>query len=147
MPGDVPNELNLAIEPPTEKEKNVCGPYDKVTPVTHPNIGGYFEPWMDMWINFWDLTKDRVNWVSLDELTADSDWTLPDWQIPINKNAPYTPEKVRPLTSYDNTEKVQNPCKMKNIGDTTIQEDSQADAQNKIVLFHKMDRVPCVWIS
>lgn len=143
-PSDMLNELNLAIEPLTEKEKNMYGPYDKVTPVTHTNIGGYLKPWMDMWLNFWDSTKDRINWVSLDELMADSDWTLPDWQVPINKNAPYTPEKIRPLTSYDDTEKVQNPCKVENIGDTTIQEGLQTSVQNKIVVFHNGQGPMCL---
>lgn len=61
-----------------------------------------------MWIEFWDNTTDNIEWVSLDEFMADSDWVLPPWQIPINKNAPYTPEKMRLLVSYEDEEKVQN---------------------------------------
>lgn len=143
-PEDMANELGLAIEPLTAKEKEIYGPYARVTPVTHTNIGGYLKPWMDMWINFWDSTKDKISWVSLDDLMAKSDWTLPEWQVPINKNAPYTPEKIRPLTSYDDTEKVQNPCKVENIGDKTIQENSQASAQNKIAVFHNGQGSMCL---
>lgn len=143
-PEDMSKELNLAIEPLTEKERKTYGPYDKVTPVTHTNIGGYLKPWMDMWLTFWDSTKDKVNWVGLDELMAQPDWTLPDWQVPINKNAPYTPEKIRPITSYDDIEKVQNPCKVEEIGDKTIKESSQVDTLNKIVAFHNGQGPMCL---
>ncbi len=144
-PEDMLKELMWAIEPLTEKEKATYGLYNRVTPVTHTNIGGYLEPWMNMWINFWDTTKDRVEWVSLDKFMADTDWTLPDWQIPINKNAPYTPEKIRPLTSYDDTQKVQNPCEVEDIGGTKETEDSQqVDAQDKMVVFHNGQGPMCL---
>jgi hypothetical protein len=143
-PGDMLNELMLAINPLTEKEKAIYGPYTRVTPVTHTNIGGYLKPWMDMWINFWDSTKDKIEWVSLDDLMQEPDWILPDWQVPINKNAPYTPEKIRPITSYDDTEKVTNPCKVEDISDETIKESSQSDAQDKIVVFHNGQGPMCL---
>ena len=71
----------------------------------------------------------------LDEFMADADWTLPDWQVPINKNAPYTPETIRPLTPYEEVEKVQNPCRIEDLSEGTGS-DSQVDASNKIVMFH-----------
>ena len=143
-PDDMLKELNLAIEPLTEKEKKTYGSYDKVTPVTHTNIGGYLKPWMDMWISFWDSTKNKVNWVNLDEFMQKSDWTLPDWQVPINKNAPYTPEKIRPITSYDDTEKVQNPCRVENIEGKSTESSLQSNVQNKIVVFHNGQGSMCL---
>ena len=69
-----------------------------------------------MWISFWDTITDKIEWVDLDTFMADADWTLPDWQVPINKNTPYTPEKIRPLIPYEDVEKVQNPCRVEDIG-------------------------------
>jgi len=109
-PNDMMEELMRAIEPLTSKEQARYGLNHKITPVSHTNIGGYLKPWMDMWTKFWDTTKDKIEWVSLDEFMAQSDWELPEWQVPINKNAPYTPEKIRPLVPYEEVEKVQNPC-------------------------------------
>jgi len=111
-PNDMMEELMRAIEPLTSKEQVRYGLNHKITPVSHTNIGGYLKPWNDMWINFWDTTKDKIEWVNLDKFMADADWTLPLWQIPINKNNPYTPEKIRPLVPYEEIEKVQNPCKI-----------------------------------
>ena len=111
-PNDMMEELMRAIEPLTPKEQVRYGLNHKITPVSHTNIGGYLKLWNDMWINFWDTTKDKIDWVNLDEFMADADWTLPLWQIPINKNNPYTPEKIRPLVPYEEIEKVQNPCKI-----------------------------------
>ncbi len=109
-PGDMRAELDRAFEPLTSKEKARYGSNHKVTPVSHTWIGGYLKPWNDMWLNFWDESKENVNWVSLDEFMSDSDWVLPLWQIPINKNAPYTPEKMKPLVSFEDEEKIQNVC-------------------------------------
>lgn len=111
-PDDMKAEIMRAIQPLTKKEKERYGAYQRVTPVSHTNIGGYLKPWMDMWINVWDTTKDSVEWVDLDTFMKDSDWTVPSWQLPINKNAPYTPEKIRPITPYDEVEKVSNPCRV-----------------------------------
>ena len=142
-PNDMMEELTRAIEPLTSKEQARYGPYHKITPTTHTNIGGYLKPWMDMWINFWDTTKDKIRWVNLDEFMADVDWVLPLWQIPINKNNPYTPEKIRPVTSYEETEKVQNPCLVEDIGKSESERKEQVSKTekkysvgNKIIMFH-----------
>jgi hypothetical protein len=141
-PNDMQDELMRAIEPLTPKEQARFGMYNKITPTTHTNIGGYLKPWMDMWINFWDTTKDNVEWVDLDTFMNDSDFNLPLWQIPINKNNPYTSEKIRPVTSYNETEKVSNPCKIENIGQTNVTETpeielpKQYSVGNKIIVFH-----------
>ncbi len=138
-PNDMLAELMRAIEPLSDKEKERYGPNHKVTPVTHTNIGGYLKPWTDMWINFWDSTENKIEWVDLDTFMASSDWTLPDWQIPINKNAPYTPEKIRPLIPYEEVEKVQNPCKVENIGENGLGEfekNEQTNTESKIIMFH-----------
>ncbi len=146
-PEDMLRELIWAIQPSTEKEKATYGPYNKVTPVTHTNIGGYLEPWMNMWINFWDSTTDKIRWNRLDDFMAESDWVLPDWQVPINKNAPYTPEKIRPIISYDETNKVINPCKVEDLGtnqETDNSSGKQVDTQNKLVVFHNGQGSMCL---
>ena len=111
-PEDMKAELMRSIESLTNKEKERYGQYQRVTPVSHTNIGGYLKPWMNMWVDFWDTTKDKVEWVDLDTFMENYDWILPEWQLPINKNAPYTPEKIRPLTPYEEIEKVSNPCRV-----------------------------------
>ena len=107
-PKDMKEELMRAIEPLTAKEKARFGEYHRVTPVSHTYIGGYLKSWNDMWLDFWDTTN--VKWVSLDEFMAKPDWVIPLWQIPTNKNNPYTEEKIRPLVPYDEEEKVINIC-------------------------------------
>ena len=82
--------------------------HDKITPVSHTSIGGNLEPWYNMWINFWN--NKRVKWVSLDEFMSEIDYTLPLWQIPINRNAPYTSEKIKPIVSYEDEQKVGYIC-------------------------------------
>jgi hypothetical protein len=123
-PDDMLAELMRAIEPLTSKEQERYGQYHRVTPVTHTNIGGYLKPWTDMWINFWDSTQDQIEWVSLDEFMAKPDWILPDWQVPINKNAPYTPEKIRPLMPYEEVEKVENPCRVEDLRGSSFDQSS-----------------------
>lgn len=145
-PDDMLEELMRAIEPLTPKEQARFGQYNKITPTTHTNIGGYLKPWMNMWTNFWDTTTDDIEWVDLDTFMNKSDFDLPLWQIPINKNNPYTSEKIRPVTSYGETEKVSNPCKIENIGRTDIVNDSTEEVEiesekkysvgNKIIVFH-----------
>lgn len=75
--------------------------------VSHTYIGGYKEQWNNMWIEFWD--NNEVDWVDLDTISS-VDKNLPIWQIPVNQNAPYTPEKIRPLIPYEDEEDVKNPC-------------------------------------
>lgn len=147
QPSDMLAELMRAIEPLSDKEKARYGQYHKVTPVTHTNIGGYLKPWTDMWLNFWDTTANKIEWVNLDEFMVDTDWTLPDWQVPINKNAPYTPEKIRPLIPYEEVEKVQNPCKVEDISGNSIYEeenDREADIGNKLIIFHNGRGTMCL---
>jgi hypothetical protein len=139
MPEDMRAELDRAYIPLSDKEKERYGPYHKVTPVSHTWIGGKLEPWQDMWINFWDENKDKIEWVTLDELMNEADWTLPLWQLPINKNAPYTPEKIRPATPYKEVEKVQNPCAVQEISGKDEPLGTQTSTQpeeNKIIMFH-----------
>jgi hypothetical protein len=142
-PNDMMDELMRSIEPLTPKEQARYGSYLKVTPVSHTNIGGYLKPWMDMWLNFWDATKNKIEWVGLDEFMADADWTMSLWQIPLNKNNPYTPEKIRPVVSVEDIEKVFNPCKVEEIGDSNREESSSAPQKeerfsvgNKLMMFH-----------
>jgi hypothetical protein len=107
-PADMLAELNRSMEPLSEKEMEQFGPYHRITPTSHANIGGYLKPWNDMWLSFWDMAD--VRWVTLDEFMSQSDWAIPLWQIPINKNAPYTEEKIRPLIPYEEEEKVPVIC-------------------------------------
>lgn len=107
-PRDMRAELDRALEPLTEKEKQRYGRCHKITPVSHTWIGGYLKPWNDMWVKFWDNTATDIEWIAMDEFMADPDWTLPLWQIPVNRNAPYTPEKMKPLVAYEDEKKVQD---------------------------------------
>lgn len=146
-PNEMLAELMRAIEPLTDKEKARYGLNHKVTPVTHTNIGGYLRPWTEMWINFWDSTTDKVEWVDLDAFMAETDWMLPDWQVPINKNAPYTPEKIRPLTPYEEVEKVQNPCRVEELGENDLKKTEEkkiAGAGNKLIMFHNGNGSMCL---
>ena len=143
IPDDMMAELMRAIEPLTPKEQARYGANHKITAVSHTNIGGYLKPWMDMWLNFWDMTKGKIEWVGLDEFMSDADWVMPLWQIPLNKNNPYTPEKIRPTTSYEDVEKVFNPCKVEDIGNPNREESSPASqgeekfsVGNKLIMFH-----------
>jgi len=147
-PEDMMAELTRAIQPLTEKEKERYGPNHKITPVTHTNIGGYLKPWFQMWLEFFDQTKDQVDWVDLDTFMTDPDWTLPDWQVPINKNAPYTPEKIRPLTSYEEVEKVQNPCRVEDLSgiETKISpiEVEEEVLEGRLMMFHNGRGAMCL---
>ncbi len=107
-PNDMKEELMRAIEPLTPKEKTWLGQYSKVTPVSHTYIGGSLKQWNDMWIDFWDSAN--IKWVDLDDFMVKVDWTIPLWQIPTNKNNPYTEEKIRPLIPYEEEAKINNIC-------------------------------------
>jgi hypothetical protein len=60
--------------------------------------------------------------VDLDTLGS-VDKEMPMWQIPVNKNAPYTPEKIRPAVSYEDETNVTNPCQVEDLnnGDSGLQ--------------------------
>lgn len=156
-PADMRAELDRALEPLSDKEKVRFGPNHKITPVSHTWIGGYLKPWNDMWLNFWDSTADKIEWVNLDEFMAEADWVLPAWQIPVNKNAPYTPEKMRPLIPFELEDKVQNPCAVKDLSGTKVSNETKepvmvenpdiiekkiekpekiVPVENKILMFH-----------
>ncbi|MDD5535351.1 MAG: hypothetical protein PHY52_01540 [Candidatus Pacebacteria bacterium] len=150
-PDDMMQELMRAIEPLSSKEKERYGSYHKITPTSHTNIGGYFKPWMDMWIDFWDTTKDNIEWVDLDEFMAEADWEMPLWQIPLNKNNPYTPEKIRPVVSVEEMEKVFNPCRVEDIGsfnreevDPAIENEESFSVGNKLMMFHNGSGPMCL---
>ena len=150
-PDDMMQELMRAIEPLSLKEKERYGFYHKITPTSHANIGGYFKPWMDMWIDFWDTTKDNIEWVGLDEFMAEADWEMPLWQIPLNKNNPYTPEKIRPVVSVEEMEKVFNPCRVEDIGsfnreevDPAIENEESFSVGNKLMMFHNGSGPMCL---
>jgi len=143
-PNDMMAELTRAIEPLTSKEQARYGANHKITPVSHTNIGGYLKPWMDMWTNFWDTTEDKIEWADLDEFMAQSDWVLPEWQIPINKNAPYTPEKIRPLIPYEEVEKIQNPCAVEDIAEIESGEKKEDSVGDKMMMFHNGQGLMCL---
>ena len=137
-------ELGRATDPLSEKEEGRYGDVLRVTPASHTNIGGYLEPWMDMWTDFWE-TAD-VEWVDLDELVADVDWEIPMWQIPINKNAPYTPEKIRPLTPYEEVEKVVNPCAVINLPEAIfgVEGNTETELEEVLHIFHNNTGSMCL---
>ncbi len=111
----------------------------KFMAVSHTYIGGYKERWNDMWHRFWD--NYEVDWVDLDTLGS-IDKEMPMWQIPINKNAPYTPEKIRPAVSYEDETNVTNPCQVEDLnnGDSGITKSTD----NNVVVFHNGTGPMCV---
>jgi len=142
---DMLGELNRALEPLSEKEKARYGEVARITPVSHTRIGGYLKPWMDMWIEFWD--NSEVEWVDMDGLMAEVDWTMPLWQIPLNKNSPYTSDKMKQTVSYEDEEKVDNPCAVVDLGG----ESSVPVEEDKLVMFHNGKGPMCIealeWID
>jgi arsenate reductase-like glutaredoxin family protein len=139
-PNDMKEELERALQPLTQKEKARFGQYHKITPVSHTNIGGYLKQWNDMWLEFFD--NSEIEWVNLDEFMAKPDWTIPLWQIPINENNPYTEEKIKPLISYEDEEKVQNPCIVTDIKGN--EKANKTDNKKKIVVFHNGQGSMCL---
>jgi len=128
---------------------------DKFLATSHTYIGGYKARWNDMWHNFWD--NYEVDWVDLDTLgTVDKE--MPMWQIPINKNAPYTPEKIRPLIPYDEEENVVNPCLVEDLNSdlsssTDTSESSETNTEDNdeisvnadtVVIFHNNSGSMCL---
>src|SRR5690606_2584321 len=69
----------------------------------------------------------------------------PMWQIPINKNAPYTPEKIRPAIPYESEENVTNPCKVDDLNKGgTDSGTSNAVTKAKVVIFHNNTGPMCL---
>jgi hypothetical protein len=138
-------ELSRAMEPLTPKEKAWFGEHSRITPVSHTYIGGHLKSWNDMWLNFWDTAE--IEWQNLDEFMQQPDWEMPLWQIPVNRNNPYTEEKVRPLAPYDEAEKVQNPCAVINT-DNFSENDGNTSAEklprDRIVVFHNGEGPMCL---
>jgi len=112
--------------------------YDKLTPVSHTNIGGYLENWMDMWISYWD--ENEVEWISLNNMMESTDYTMPFYKIPQNRNAPYTPKMLEHVESDENIEGniVDNPCAIEDLpkveGESNIETDNYVG--EKLVMFH-----------
>lgn len=104
---------------------------EKFMAVSHTYIGGYKERWNAMWHRMWD--NYDVDWVDLDTLGS-VDKVLPMWQIPVNKNAPYTPEKIRPRLEYEEEENVVNPCKVEDLNENSTY--IPQDNSKRVVIFH-----------
>jgi hypothetical protein len=121
-----PEDMTTQFERAMEQEKFMG--------VSHTYIGGYKQRWNDMWHNFWD--NYDVDWVNLDTLGY-VDKEMPMWQIPVNKNAPYTPEKIRPAISYEDEVNITNPCLVEDLneGDMSLSTDKETN-QESVVVFH-----------
>lgn len=121
-----PEDMTTQFERAIEQEKFMG--------VSHTYIGGYKQRWNEMWHNFWD--NYDVDWVNLDTLGY-VDKEMPMWQIPVNKNAPYTPEKIRPAISYEDEANITNPCLVEDLneGDMEVPVDTGI-AQESVVVFH-----------
>ncbi len=113
---------------------------DKFIGTSHTYIGGYKERWNDMWHKFWD--EYEVDWVDLDTLGT-VDKQMPMWQIPINKNAPYTPEKIRPQIAYEDEANVTNPCQVEDLNDTDSSE-VIIDEETELTIFHNNQGPMCL---
>jgi len=103
---------------------------EKIMAVSHTYIGGYKERWNEMWHRLWG--NYNVEWVGLDTLGT-IDKTMPMWQIPVNKNAPYTPEKIRPKLEFQDEANVINPCKVEDLNEGTSYVPKKKD---RVVIFH-----------
>lgn len=103
----------------------------KFMAVSHTYIGGYKQRWNEMWHRMWDSYE--VDWVDLDTLGS-VDKEMPTWQIPVNKNAPYTPEKIRPKLEFENEENVTNPCRVEDLNEDSTY--VSRDKGKSMVIFH-----------
>lgn len=113
---------------------------EKFIGTSHTYIGGYKERWNSMWHNFWD--NYEVDWVDLDTLGT-VDKVMPMWQIPINKNAPYTPEKIRPQIAYEDEANITNPCKVEDLNDTNPSE-IVIESDEELTVFHNNQGSMCL---
>ncbi|MGI5898276.1 MAG: polysaccharide deacetylase family protein [Candidatus Dojkabacteria bacterium] len=112
---------------------------EKIMAVSHTYIGGYKERWNEMWHRLWD--NYNVEWVDLDTLGT-VDKTMPMWQIPVNKNAPYTPEKIRPKLEFQDEENVINPCKVEDLNEDSTYVPKEKN--NRVVVFHNNSGTMCM---
>jgi hypothetical protein len=132
--GGSPKEMTVQFERAIENEKFIG--------VSHTYIGGYKERWNNMWHNFWDSYE--VDWVDLDVLGS-VDKVMPMWQIPVNKNAPYTPEKIRPAVSYEDEKSILNPCLVEDLNEGDMVLDSEdGGEEDLVVLFHNNSGSMCL---
>ena len=104
---------------------------EKIMATSHTYIGGFKERWNDMWHRLWD--NYGVEWVDLDTLGT-VDKTMPTWQIPVNRNAPYTPEKIRPKLEFQDEANVMNPCKVEDLNEDSTYVPKEKN--NRVVVFH-----------
>ena len=113
---------------------------EKFIGTSHTYIGGYKERWNDMWHKFWD--EYEVDWVDLDTLGT-VDKNMPMWQIPINKNAPYTPEKIRPQIDYESEPDVTNPCQVEDLNEGESEE-IVIEEKDELTVFHNGQGPMCL---
>lgn len=123
-----------------EKEYQRAITEEKFIATSHTYIGGYKERWNRMWLKFWD--EYDVEWVNLDILGT-VDKKMPMWQIPINKNAPYTPEKIRPQMEYEDEANVSNPCKVEDLNEGNFEE-IEINKKEIPVVFHNAQGPMCL---
>lgn len=114
---------------------------DKFIGVSHTYIGGYKARWNNMWHDFWD--NYEVDWVDLDTIGT-VDKVMPMWQIPVNKNAPYTPEKIRPAIPYEEEENVINPCLVDELSFTEDSSSNDIVQKEEIIMFHNNTGPMCI---
>ncbi len=118
---------------------------DKITPVSHTNIGGLKKDWLSMWLDFFD--SGEVDWVSWREF-SEVDYEMPLERIPMNKNVPYTPEMRESVDEkHEQGENVENPCTVEDLpaampseGDGSRPEENE----EKIVMFHNNKGSMCL---
>ncbi len=130
-PSDMLSELDDAIE------NN-----EKVTPVSHTNIGGLKKDWFEMWRSFFDSNK--VKWASWEEFSS-IDYQMPLSQIPINKNVPYTPEMKEGRDElYQESENVENPCAVEELPEVIPDEKGTKNVSQEITMFHNNTGPMCL---
>ncbi len=117
--------------------------HDKITPVSHTNIGGLKKDWFDMWKSFLDSSK--VDWVSWEEFSQ-PDYKMSLNRIPINKNVPYTPEMREGRDElYQIGEEVNNPCLVEELPEISS-ENQQSDlfGEEEVIMFHNNKGAMCL---
>ncbi len=109
---------------------------NKISPVSHTNIGGLKKDWFTMWQEM--LSDRRIDWVSWQEFSQ-IDYQMPLSRIPQNKNVPYTPAMREGREElYQQGENVANPCAVEElppVDDTTVPT-KEPEKQEPILMFH-----------